>query len=838
MDSSQTPLPTARPACRECRRRKLGCSKELPTCKECRRLGAECIYEAREKPGLKPGAVENLNRRVDRVEQLLQQLQQQTESAQSSRYAPSPTWRNGNNQKPREASELLQLFEREMKEFKMLNNQQAVASSQGSVQPENESIEVPKRTAAEFSPRHMAKRRRLISEGNISWGELVLSSDSMDKQSSEYLLDGVLDNYFSQIHPWLPMLHQATLRQRLAEQVYDEGLELILHAMVAAAVRFAIRPDTSESLKHTSKLTKRSRDWVLLYAFRSLSVENLQALSILAFDDIGRGEADSAWSIVGSLTRTVEYLQLSVEVDETDEQPLLKPCPYLSPCKDWTETETRRRVFWNIFNLDRLCSVMKGWNTSLTSDDVHRRLPVDGVHWRKRESVIAPYFGIWDKSAGRIGNSIAYLTAQYPTLAQSPEDEHQSPGSSMSNFSPNSNTDSMSAIGAFAYCIEATESMSRVTTYFLQQKVNLKDQKQIGSWLMRFKELDLRLVHWKMFLPVKWKDTNVSRRPTEIIMDPNLTLAHITHNASMILLHQLIAYPPEKWDWATRLPSRCSADTCQTAALETSSITEKYLWSPTSSKIVNSQFTFCVFLAARVLLVHWRYYGDKHPLPEFFKLIESLDTISNRWEGSPKPNATSRGNLAAKYAGLLRQMYERCTNDLSYRVEVLAYANELGVDGTNSPRVASTSQESASDEEDIIAGAEDNNRRRTTGKARAHIPEIQEVAKVENQAAHGYQAGKSSRTGGREEQFRRTEEPPTPMSVGPAPAQLPVNQQMYPLMHPPDGRVVPGNIVPDEFTYISQMFLNQQFLDRDRVITYDEGMFASNMEGWDENTHS
>lgn len=52
----------------------------------------------------------------------------------------------------------------------------------------------------------------------------------------------------------------------------------------------------------------------------------------------------------------------------------------------------------------------------------------------------------------------------------------------------------MSAIGAFAYCIEATESMSRVTTYFLQQKVNLKDQKQIGSWLMRFKELDLRLV--------------------------------------------------------------------------------------------------------------------------------------------------------------------------------------------------------------------------------------------------------------------------------------------------------------------------------------------------------
>jgi hypothetical protein len=51
-----------------------------------------------------------------------------------------------------------------------------------------------------------------------------------------------------------------------------------------------------------------------------------------------------------------------------------------------------------------------------------------------------------------------------------------------------------STIGAFAYCIEATESMSRVTTYFLQQKINLQDQNQVGSWLTRFKELDLRLV--------------------------------------------------------------------------------------------------------------------------------------------------------------------------------------------------------------------------------------------------------------------------------------------------------------------------------------------------------
>ncbi|KAM0282438.1 hypothetical protein ACHAPQ_007604 [Fusarium lateritium] len=81
----------------------------------------------------------------------------------------------------------------------------------------------------------------------------------------------------------------------------------------------------------------------------------------------------------------------------------------------------------------------------------------------------------------------------------------------------------MSTVGAFAYRIEATESLSQVTSYFLQQKVNIKDHKDLSSWLTRFKELDVRLVHWKMLLPRKWK-VNIAQQSSR--MDPNLTLAH------------------------------------------------------------------------------------------------------------------------------------------------------------------------------------------------------------------------------------------------------------------------------------------------------------------------
>lgn len=85
-------------------------------------------------------------------------------------------------------------------------------------------------------------------------------------------------------------------------------------------------------------------------------------------------------------------------------------------------------------------------------------------------------------------------------------------------------------------------------------------------------------------------------------MDPNLTLAHITHNTSMILLHQRIAYPPLEWHEVLKLPTLSSAETCETAAAETANITKKFLDYSSPQSIVDSQFAFCVFVSARVLL--------------------------------------------------------------------------------------------------------------------------------------------------------------------------------------------------------------------------------------------
>lgn len=85
-------------------------------------------------------------------------------------------------------------------------------------------------------------------------------------------------------------------------------------------------------------------------------------------------------------------------------------------------------------------------------------------------------------------------------------------------------------------------------------------------------------------------------------MDPNLTLAHITHNTSMILLHQSIAYPRRNALDKLKQASNASAETCQLAASETANIVQKYLQYTPFVGLVNSQFAFCTFISARVML--------------------------------------------------------------------------------------------------------------------------------------------------------------------------------------------------------------------------------------------
>lgn len=199
---------------------------------------------------------------------------------------------------------MFESLEREMREFRNLNHDPALDSPASSscrslISPSGTSLgnSAPNtnlRTDFKHSSGPKLKRKRSSPNPGekLDWGELLLGLDSEvlaahENLSTSNLLDAIVEVYFSQVHPWLPILHEITFRQRVLGGIYDTNLEAILRAIIYAALRFVIRIDTLLGLSSILQLTRSSRDWVVLHALNSLSVENLQALLIVAFIDVG-----------------------------------------------------------------------------------------------------------------------------------------------------------------------------------------------------------------------------------------------------------------------------------------------------------------------------------------------------------------------------------------------------------------------------------------------------------------------------------------------------------------------------------------------------------------------
>jgi hypothetical protein len=189
-----------------------------------------------------------------------------------------------------------------------------------------------------------------------------------------------------------------------------------------------------------------------------------------------------------------------------------------------------------------------------------------------------------------------------------------------------------------------------------------------------------------MLLPQKWK-ADMARQDRR--MDPNLTLAHVSHNTSIILLHQPIAFPAPSWSFAARLPSVCSADTCSAAAVEVAAIARNYLKTLPARLPVANLLAFCLFIAARALLIHWQYYSPAALAPEFSSLVESLDTMSRLWRGYDEGRSPS--DLAGRYAQKLRDLHDRCVKDELYSIDPSGYTAE--VSDLEEPLVQNTVQD-------------------------------------------------------------------------------------------------------------------------------------------------
>ncbi|RKK97297.1 hypothetical protein BFJ68_g14085 [Fusarium oxysporum] len=658
MDLSHDDSPEAElPSCSGCRKRKLKCSRQRPACSNCERLGAPCVYENRRtKPGLKGGAVESLNQRLEKVEKALfgSALEEGTRDSEGTNCHLSADRTSSSSSAPLEA---------------------ILSTLAGELQKLNKNIEPTRKRQYEYDPyrkvhalfkrqrRDIAQEQHQSSNGDITHQRTRQASVCRIDIVQNHL-DKLLEAHFDNIQPWIPM--------------------------------------------------------------------------------IGNGNLEKAWPIVGSLTRTVEYMGLSVEPEMHErKRGLLSDSSSLPEPRDWLEEEERRRIFWNIFILDRISSIIKGWNPGIDSEDVRRRLPICGGSWFHNEPAVTPYFGNWGQPAAQSGHgtSPCYSVGSNAGGAERPASAYSIRASDRTHGD-------ISKIGALAYYIQSIDSLSQISKTFLQPAVDFTNRQEVSLWLTKFKELDLRLVH--------------------------MTLANATHNTSVILLHERIAYPDSEL-LGLNLPSQFSAQNCLNAAIETANITTKYLGGSPSARPVPPQMGICAFVSARTLLVHSQYYNA--PLSKEFQiLMDNLTDMSNRWAGLEQVDQTKKTS----------NFFDQLFNSLQSQHQ----HSQRAATGQSIPGSVSALE---------VEGPIFSSRLDTSGAARnIHAPTKTNMPPAVNNTVNNLTPGMHYPDQLSNEQWHVDSQSPTTISR-------------------------------DDLFIISQTLMNNDFLELDRIISFEDMMAVGNM---------
>jgi hypothetical protein len=114
--------------------------------------------------------------------------------------------------------------------------------------------------------------------------EAELDNNSLQTLPDAALLQAIIDQYFQKVHHWIPILHQRSFRAKVMESDGQSKLNVLLHAIVSASIKYVIVEEYGITEEEMHCRIRMSRNVVLLEAMEIPSVENLQALAILAFD--------------------------------------------------------------------------------------------------------------------------------------------------------------------------------------------------------------------------------------------------------------------------------------------------------------------------------------------------------------------------------------------------------------------------------------------------------------------------------------------------------------------------------------------------------------------------
>lgn len=290
------------------------------------------------------------------------------------------------------------------------------------------------------------------------------------------LLYALVDLYFEHINPWCPILHRrTTLDSFFGPSPLAEEDRMVLYAIVATTLRFST--DSRLNEQNRKQYHDSSKQKVLLYGLENSSVKALQALVILALDLVGSSNGPPGWKLLALITRSVVQLGLAVESKSHLVAPVY-PSIYtlravvLPEPDSWIEDESRRRLFWMVYLLDRYSTIATAFDFALDDKDIDRKLPCKEEYFGKNQPVETRWF------------RHSHHRTDYTRRAEN--------------------------VGFFGLYVEILGILSRIHI-FLKQPVDIGSLSDVEEWQSTYRKLDSELTSWEFNLPPEYSYENSPR---------------------------------------------------------------------------------------------------------------------------------------------------------------------------------------------------------------------------------------------------------------------------------------------------------------------------------------
>ncbi|KAJ5291881.1 hypothetical protein N7478_001132 [Penicillium angulare] len=634
-------------SCELCKQRKVKCDRIQPSCGWCVRNGQLCEYKERKKPGLRAGYGKELEQRLDRLEEVIQAQARLIEMHILQNQPPMPHHGGSISYgSPSEPSAVHGPSPRTALYFNDPTSSVALPQRHADVSitsPSDTSVKnlvshglsngAPASVIGSLPP---AQNGHHDFTGNESSLKVPVSIFANQEQSfadpdldlPPYdLLYALVDLYFEHINSWCPILHRrSTLDTFFGPSPLEEADRMVLYAIVATTLRFST--DARLSDLNRKRYHDSSKQKVLLYGLENSSVKALQALVILALDLVGSSNGPPGWKLLALITRSVVQLGLAVESKSSLIAPVY-PSIYtlravtLSEPDSWIEDESRRRLFWMVYLLDRYSTIATAFNFALDDKDIDRKLPCKDDYFIKNQPVETRRFHYSSERA------------DYLSHAEN--------------------------VGSFGLYIEILGILSRVHV-FLKRPVDIGSLSDVEEWQATYRKLDSELTTWEFNLPAEYAYENSSRlfngTKQSRALHSDWVQLHATYQTAVIRLHSSAAYPTTRSPIFT--PSYSASQRCLLAVDNILSVTRFVVENNILDKL-GPPFAFTLWVSARLLLVHGSTIAHTVSSDIIF-FVDTLSRMGHHWK------------VAERYSNILQRVLD----------EYGEYQQSVAIDGERS----------------------------------------------------------------------------------------------------------------------------------------------------------